>query len=58
MGTVYMDREFLNKEVIPKMDKQKLDFVIAAKSNKKIKSILEKHTKENGNMSTVFEYHF
>jgi len=33
-------------------------FVIAAKSNKKIKGILEKHTKESGNTSTVFEYKF
>lgn len=58
MGTVYLDREFFNKKVISKMDERKLDFVIAAKSNKKIKGILEKHTKENGNTSTVFEYKF
>ena len=58
MGTVYMDREFFNRKVISKIDEHKLDFVIAAKSNKKIKSILEKHTKENGNTSTVFEYNF
>jgi hypothetical protein len=58
VGTVYMDREFFNRKVISKIDEHKLDFVIAAKSNKKIKSILEKHTKENGNTSTVFEYNF
>jgi hypothetical protein len=58
VGTVYMDREFFNRKVISKMDEHKLDFVIAAKSNKKIKEILEKHTKENGNTSTVFEYNF
>jgi hypothetical protein len=58
MGTVYMDREFFNKKVISKMDEHKLDFVIAAKSNKRIKGILENHTKENGNTSTVFEYGF
>ncbi|MDD3246463.1 MAG: ISH3 family transposase [Methanosarcina sp.] len=58
VGTVYMDREFFNKKVISKMDEHKLDFVIAAKSNKRIKGILEKHTKENGNTSTVFEYRF
>ena len=40
------------------MNERKLGFVIAAKSNKKIKGILEKHTKENGNTSTVFEYKF
>jgi hypothetical protein len=58
VGTVYMDREFFNKKVVSKMDEHKLDFVIAAKSNKRIKNILEKHTKENGNTSTVFEYNF
>ncbi|MGZ5501683.1 MAG: ISH3 family transposase [Nitrososphaeraceae archaeon] len=58
VGTVYMDREFFNRKIISKMDEHKLDFVIAAKSNKKIKSILEKHVKENGNTSTVFEYQF
>ena len=58
VGTVYMDREFFNKKVISKMDEHKLDFVIAAKSNKRIKDILEKHTKENGNTSTAFEYRF
>ena len=37
VGTVYMDREFFNRKIISKMDEHKLDFVIAAKSNKKIK---------------------
>jgi len=58
VGTVYMDREFFNRKVISKMNEHKLDFVIAAKSNKKIKNLLENHTKENGNTSTVFEYDF
>jgi Transposase DDE domain len=58
VGTVYMDREFFNRKVISKMYEHKLDFVIAAKSNKKIKGILEKHRKEYGDTSTVFEYNF
>lgn len=58
VGTVYMDREFFNKKVISKMDEHKLDFVIAAKSNKKIKGILENHRKEYGDTSTAFEYNF
>jgi hypothetical protein len=58
VGTVYMDREFFNRKVISKMNEQKLDFVIAAKSNKKIKGILENHRKEYGDTSTVFEYNF
>lgn len=58
VGTVYMDREFFNRKVISKMEKYKVDFVIAAKSNKRIKEMLERHRKENGDTSTVFEYKF
>jgi len=58
VGTVYMDREFFNRKVNSKMNEHKLDFVIAAKSNKKIKGILENHRKEYGDTSTVFEYNF
>lgn len=58
VGTVYMDREFFNKKVISKMEEHKLDFVIAAKSNKRIKEMLENHRKEYGDTSTVFEYNF
>ena len=58
VGTVYMDREFFNQKVISKMEEQKLDFVIAAKSNKRIKEMLEKHRKEYGDTSTVLEYKF
>ena len=58
VGTVYMDREFFNRKVISKMNEYKLDFVIAAKSNKRIKEMLEMHRKEYGDTSTVFEYKF
>src|SRR5450756_1179166 len=58
VGTLYMDKEFFNRKVISKIDEHKLEFVIAAKSNKKIKAILEKHRKEKGDTSTVFEYKF
>ena len=58
VGTVYMDREFFNRKVISKMNEHKLDFVIAAKSNKRIKEMLEMHRKEYGDTSTVFEYKF
>ncbi|KKG01787.1 hypothetical protein DU40_01820, partial [Methanosarcina mazei] len=51
VGTVYMDREFFNRKVISKMEKYKVDFVIAAKSNKRIKEMLERHRKENGDTS-------
>jgi hypothetical protein len=58
VGTVYMDREFFNRKVISKIEEHKMDFVIAAKSNKKIKQILEKHRNKYGDTSTVFEYQF
>ena len=58
VGTAYMDKEFFNNKVISKTDEHKLDFVIAAKSNKRIKEILEKHRKEYGDTSIVFEYKF
>jgi IS4 transposase len=53
-----MDRKFFNRKVISKMEEHKIDFVIAAKSNKRIKEMLEKHRKEHGDTSTVFEYKF
>lgn len=53
-----MDREFFNKKVISKMDEHKLGFVIAAKSNKRIKGILENHRKEYGDTSTVLNIIF
>jgi len=58
VGTVFMDREFFNFDVISELNKQMVDYVIAAKSNKKIKRILEEHEKQNGHCSTVFEYQF
>jgi len=58
VGTVYMDREFFNRKVLSKMNEHKLDFIIAAKSNKRIKEMLEMHRKEYGDTSTVFEYKF
>jgi Transposase DDE domain len=58
IGTVYLDKEFCNDDTISALAKLKIDFVIACKSNKKIKKELEEFKKENGYKPTVFEYHF
>ena len=58
IGTVYLDKEFCNDDTISVLTKLKIDFVIACKSNKKIKKELEKFKKENGHKPAVFEYNF
>jgi len=58
IGTVHLDKEFCNDETISVLTKLKINFVIACKSNKKIKKELEKFKKENGHKPTVFEYKF
>ncbi|MCC4765320.1 ISH3 family transposase [Methanosarcina sp. DH1] len=57
-GTGYLDKEFFNTDVISKLDELKVNFVIAAKSNKVINKELKNHQKEYGNTSTIFEYRF
>ena len=58
IGTVYFDKEFCNDDTISVLTKRKINYVIACKSNKKIKKELEKFKKENGHKPTVFEYKF
>ena len=58
IGTVYLDKEFCNDDTISVLTKRKINFVIACKSNKKIKKELEKFKKENGHKPTVSEYKF
>jgi hypothetical protein len=58
IGTVCLDKEFCNDDTISVLTKRKINFVIACKSNKKIKKELEKFKKENGHKPTVFEYEF
>jgi hypothetical protein len=58
IGTVHLDKEFCNDDTISVLTKRKINFVIACKSNKKIKTELEKFKKENGHKPTVFEYKF
>jgi hypothetical protein len=44
--------EFFNRGVLSKMDENKMEFVIAANYNKRIKEILEHHKNQTQNIST------
>ena len=56
--TLLMDREFFNYPVISTLHTSNQNYIIAAKSNKKINAILLEHKKKFGETSTVFEYQF
>lgn len=59
--TLLMDKEFFNSAVISTLHKSNINcinYIIAAKSNKKINTILLEHKKKFGETSTVFEYQF
>ncbi len=55
---LYMDREFFNSSTISTLHRLNNNYIIAAKSNKKINGILFEHKKKFGQTSTVFEYRF
>ncbi len=55
---LYMDREFFNSPTISTLHRLNKNYIIAAKSNKKINGILLEHKKKFGQTSTVFEYRF
>lgn len=56
--TLFMDREFFNFSTISILHNPNQNYIIAAKSNKKINAILREHKKKFGQTSTVFEYQF
>jgi len=58
LKTLFMDREFFNNATISTIQGLNKNFVIAAKSNKKINAILLDHKKKFGRTSTFFEYQF
>jgi hypothetical protein len=58
LKTLFMDREFFNNATISTIQGLNKNFVIAAKSNKKINAILLDHKKKFGKTSTFFEYQF
>ncbi len=56
--TLFMDGEFFNFSAISTLHKLNIQYVIAAKSNKKINRMLSEHKKNFGCTSTIFEYQF
>ena len=58
IATLFMDREFFNSATISTLHTSNNNYIIAAKSNKKINAILLEHKKKFGQTSTVFEYQF
>jgi len=53
-----MDREFFQIDPISAAQKLNVNYVIAARSNKKINKILNEHKKKFGCTSTIFKYNF
>ncbi len=58
LKTLFMDREFFNNSTISTLHRLNKNYVIAAKSNKKINAMLFEHNKKFGETSTLFEYQF
>ena len=52
------DREFFNRSAISKFYELGVDFIMAAKIDKRIKKLLEQHKRENGREPAIFEYSF
>ena len=55
---ILADREFFNRSAISKFYELGVDFIMAAKMDKRIKKLLARHTRENGRESAIFEYRF
>lgn len=58
INTLFMDREFFQIDPISAAQKLHVNYVIAARSNKKINKILDEHKKKFGRTSTIFKYNF
>ena len=58
VNTLFMDREFFNFPAISTLHKLNVQYVIAAKSNKRINKMLMEHKKKFGCTSTILEYQF
>jgi hypothetical protein len=52
------DREFFNLAAILKFYELGVDFLMAAKTDKRIRKLLERHKRENGREPAIFEYSF
>lgn len=58
VNTLFMDREFFNFPAISTLHNLNVQYIIAAKSNKRINKILIEHKKKFGCASTILEYQF
>lgn len=58
IGTMFLDREFFNLPSIRTLFEMNTDFIMAAKSNKRIKVMLAEHKRKNGVTPVIFKYRF
>jgi IS4 transposase len=58
IGTMFLDREFFNLASILTLFSLDVDFIMAAKTNKRIKKMLEEHKRKNGVTPAIFKYRF
>lgn len=56
--TMFLDREFFNLVSILALFNMDVDFIMAAKINKRIKRMLEEHKRKNGVTPGIFKYRF
>jgi len=58
IGTMFLDREFFNLLSILALFSMGVDFIMAAKRNKRIKRMLEEHKRKNSATAVIFNYRF
>jgi hypothetical protein len=58
IGTMFLDREFFNLATIRALFDLEIEFIMAAKNNKRIKRMLEVHKRKNGVTPVIFKYQF
>jgi len=58
IGTMFLDREFFNIPSILTLSSMGVDFIMAARINKRIKRMLEEHKRKNGVTPAIFKYRF
>jgi hypothetical protein len=56
--TIFADREHFNLAVISTFSELGVDFIMAAKADKRINKLLKRHKEEHGHESAIFRYHF
>jgi hypothetical protein len=56
--TILADREFFNRSAIYKFSELGVDFIMAAKTDKRINKLLERHKRERGRVPAIVEYRF